>query len=68
VRWMRSRLSRTARETACSTAFGALGSCAIPVFGIVSPGFSRFAILGRWALLVNDAGRVCAQLWSNEQG
>jgi hypothetical protein len=42
---MRSRLSRKARETACSTALGALDSCGGPVFGIFSPEISRFVIL-----------------------
>jgi len=33
VRWMRSRLSRKARETACSMALGVLDSGGIPVSG-----------------------------------
>jgi hypothetical protein len=42
---MRSKLSRKARETACSTAFGVLDSGGIPVFRAVSPKISRFVIL-----------------------
>src|ERR1035438_2305166 len=45
VRWMRSKLSRKARETACSTAFGVLDSDDIPFLRAIAPKISRFVIL-----------------------
>lgn len=42
-RWIPSRLSRSARATACSTAFGSGG---IPVLGVFCRNFPCFAILG----------------------
>ena len=42
-RWIPSRLSRSARATACSTAFGSDG---IPVLGVFCRNFPCFAILG----------------------
>jgi hypothetical protein len=53
---MRSKLSRKARETACSTALGALGSCGGPVFGMFLPEISRFVILGARMPGVNHLG------------
>lgn len=53
IRWMRSRLSRKARDTACSTALGGLVSGDMPVFGVFLPEISRFVILEGKVLGVN---------------
>ena len=42
---MRSKLSRKARETACSTALGVFASVGIPVPAAISTKIGRFVIL-----------------------